>query len=265
MRGTQTVLTAAAATGVRRVVLVHVGDGLRRAARQPGAAGRGRPAAAVPDGGLLSRLARDRAAWPRGRRAATPDCRSPWCARRPSSARASTACSPGTSRRRGCSSCATRTPRWQFCHVDDLVSALELAALGHGRPVRSPWAARAGSSRPRSSCCPGMRRIELPAAIAFGTAERLHRLGVIPGAGERPAVRRAPLGGAVDPAARGRVAADVRQPDGARSCCSSRSAATTPWPPGGSAVATRPSARPVPRSPWSGTAALVRAARRKRR
>ena len=26
----------------------------------------------------------------------------------------------------------------------------------------------------------GMRRIELPAALAFGTAERLHRLGVIP-------------------------------------------------------------------------------------
>ena len=26
----------------------------------------------------------------------------------------------------------------------------------------------------------GMRRIELPSALAFGTAERLHRLGVIP-------------------------------------------------------------------------------------
>ena len=45
VRGTQTVLTAAAAAGVRRVVLVHVGDGLRRAARQPGAARRGRAAA----------------------------------------------------------------------------------------------------------------------------------------------------------------------------------------------------------------------------
>ena len=96
-----------------------------------------------------------------------------------------------------------------------------------------------------------MRRIELPAALAFGTAERLHRLGRDPGAGERPAVRRAPVGGAVDPAARGRLAADVRQPDGARAAARAGQRPPRARRRGGSAGGTRRSARPVPPSPSS--------------
>ena len=136
---------------------------------------------------------------------------------------------------------------------------------GPGDRRRSPSAATAGWSRTRSSWSPGMRRIELPASLAFGTAERLHRLGRDPGAGERPAVRRAPVGGALDPAARGRLATGVRQRRRRSGCCSSRSAATTRSPPGGSAGADATIGAAGAAVAVVGTAALVRAARRKRR
>jgi nucleoside-diphosphate-sugar epimerase len=70
-------------------------------------------------------------------------------------------------------------PRWQFCHVDDLVSALELAAVGQVDGAVSVgcdgW-----MEQEDVELVSGLRRIELPASLAFGTAERLHRLGVIP-------------------------------------------------------------------------------------
>ncbi|HEU5157733.1 MAG TPA: NAD-dependent epimerase/dehydratase family protein [Streptosporangiaceae bacterium] len=69
--------------------------------------------------------------------------------------------------------------RWQFCHVDDLVSALELAALG-----KVTGALAVGSDgwleQEDAEEITGKRRFELPAAITFGTAERLHRIGVTP-------------------------------------------------------------------------------------
>jgi nucleoside-diphosphate-sugar epimerase len=80
---------------------------------------------------------------------------------------------------------------WQFCHVDDLLSAIELVVSG-GLDNTS---ADAGGS-PRLTIAAvgsngwieqddveritGKRHIELPTAVAFGTAERLHRLGVTP-------------------------------------------------------------------------------------
>ena len=70
-------------------------------------------------------------------------------------------------------------PHWQFCHVEDLVSALELAAVGAAEGVLT-----VGSdgylTQEEIEESTGMRRIELPARIAFGTAERLHRLGMTP-------------------------------------------------------------------------------------
>ena len=70
-------------------------------------------------------------------------------------------------------------PSWQFCHVDDLAAALEFAALG-----KVEGAATVGCEgwldQREVELISGMRRIELPASIAFGTAERLHRLGVVP-------------------------------------------------------------------------------------
>lgn len=70
-------------------------------------------------------------------------------------------------------------PRWQFCHVDDLVGALELAAVGQVEGAVAVGCA-GWLDRDEVEALTGMRRFELPAALTFGTAERLHRIGVTP-------------------------------------------------------------------------------------
>jgi nucleoside-diphosphate-sugar epimerase len=69
------------------------------------------------------------------------------------------------------------SPRWQFCHIDDLVSALELAVVGK---VTGSFAVGCeGWLEPdQAEQISGLRRIELPAALTFGTAQRLHRIGI---------------------------------------------------------------------------------------
>ncbi len=69
--------------------------------------------------------------------------------------------------------------RWQFCHVDDLVSALELAATGQ---VTGEFAAGCDGwlDQEQLEELSGMRRIELPAGLTFATAQRLHRAGITP-------------------------------------------------------------------------------------
>jgi len=81
--------------------------------------------------------------------------------------------------------------RWQFCHVDDLLSAIELVVSGGlegasddaGSAQRLTVAA-VGShgwiEQDDIERVTGKRHIELPTSVAFGTAERLHRLGVTP-------------------------------------------------------------------------------------
>jgi nucleoside-diphosphate-sugar epimerase len=81
--------------------------------------------------------------------------------------------------------------RWQFCHVDDLLSAIELVVSGGldsasddiGSAQRLTVAA-VGShgwiELDDVERVTGKRHIELPTSVAFGTAERLHRLGVTP-------------------------------------------------------------------------------------
>ena len=110
----------------------------------------------------------------------------------------------------------------------------------------------------------GMRRIELPSALAFGTAERLHRLGVIPAPASDLQYVVHPW---VVPSTRLREAGwrpAYDNADRARPAARAGPAATTRWPSrrvgrretigaAGAAVAV------------VGTAALVRAARRKRR
>ncbi|MFD7902581.1 NAD-dependent epimerase/dehydratase family protein [Kitasatospora sp. NPDC059722] len=70
-------------------------------------------------------------------------------------------------------------PCWQFCHVDDLAMALEYAALGlvEGEVTVGcdGWLEQEDVER-----LSGIRRMELPASLALGTAARLHRLGLTP-------------------------------------------------------------------------------------
>ncbi|WP_441250339.1 NAD-dependent epimerase/dehydratase family protein [Kitasatospora sp. McL0602] len=70
-------------------------------------------------------------------------------------------------------------PCWQFCHIDDLASALEYAALGlvEGEVTVGcdGWL-----EQEDVESLSGIRRMELPAALALGTAARLHRLGLTP-------------------------------------------------------------------------------------
>jgi nucleoside-diphosphate-sugar epimerase len=69
--------------------------------------------------------------------------------------------------------------RWQFCHVDDLVSALELAAASE---VTGKFAVGCDGwlEQEQVEELSGLRQIELPPGLTFGTAQRLHRAGITP-------------------------------------------------------------------------------------
>jgi nucleoside-diphosphate-sugar epimerase len=73
-------------------------------------------------------------------------------------------------------------PAWQFCHVDDLLAALEYAALGKVSGAVTVgcegWLEQADVE-----LIAGIRRVTLPASLAFVAAERLGRFG----AGAAPA------------------------------------------------------------------------------
>ena len=70
-------------------------------------------------------------------------------------------------------------PRWQFCHTDDLLSALELAVAGE---VAGAFAVGCDGWLEQEEVeeLSGLRRIELPAGLTFGAAQRLHRVGITP-------------------------------------------------------------------------------------
>ena len=70
-------------------------------------------------------------------------------------------------------------PHWQFCHVDDLVAALEWAALGRVSGEVTVGCDGWLTQREVEQVS-GMRSIVVPAAMAFATAERLQRVGVLP-------------------------------------------------------------------------------------
>lgn len=68
---------------------------------------------------------------------------------------------------------------WQFLHVDDLAEVVRVVAdlTLIGDMTVGAEGELASSEVARLS---GLRTVELPAATAFGVAERLHRLGVLP-------------------------------------------------------------------------------------
>ncbi len=178
IRGTQAVLTAAAASGVRRVVLTTSAMVYGALPDNEVPLAEDAPLRAVPDGGLLSD-------WLEVERLAAQAPRS-------HPGLQVTVVRPATLVGPEIDSLLTRhfeaprllvvrdsSPRWQFCHVDDLAAALELAATGAVSGVLTAGC-EGWLEQEDVELVSGMRRIELPSSLAFGTAERLHRLGVLP-------------------------------------------------------------------------------------
>jgi nucleoside-diphosphate-sugar epimerase len=178
VRGTQTVLTAAAAAGVKRVVLCTSAMVYGAHPDNPVPLDEDAPLRATEDGLLVSDLLEIERLAERAPRA-HPGL-------------SVTVVRPAVVVGPAVDSVLTRhfeaprllvvrdsRPAWQFCHVEDLASALEYAALGLVEGAVTVgcegWLEQSEVER-----ISGMRRIELPAPIAFGTAGRLHRLGVIP-------------------------------------------------------------------------------------
>jgi nucleoside-diphosphate-sugar epimerase len=178
VRGAQTVLTAAAAGRVGRVILVTSAMVYGARADNPVPLPESAPLRADPDGSVagdlleIEHLARRTPRVHPGlsvtvvRPAALVDgSADSLAARHFDSARLLTV--------------KGAAPRWQFCHLDDLVSALELAIAGE---VAGTFAVGCDGwlEQDEVERISGLRRIELPAGLTFGTAQRLHRVGITP-------------------------------------------------------------------------------------
>ncbi len=177
VRGTQTVVTAAAAAGVGRVVVVTSAAVYGALADNPTPLPEDAPLLAPPEGIVadlleIERLAED--------------------ARRVHPGLSVTVVRPAALVGPGVDTLVTRhfasprllvikeaEPTWQFCHVEDLASALVLAALGTVSGAVTVGCDGYLDQR-RVETLSGMKRVEVPAALAFATAERLHRVGVTP-------------------------------------------------------------------------------------
>jgi len=173
----QTVLTAAAAAGVRRVVLCTSAMVYGAASDNPVPLEEEGPLRARPEGIVSDYLEIE------------------WLARRAPKAHPGlsvTVLRPAMVVGPGVDTYLTRhfeaarllvirgsKPKWQFCHVDDLVSALEFAVLG-----KVDGAVTVGCDgyleQDEVEMLTGLPRLELPEALAMGAAERLHRLGLTP-------------------------------------------------------------------------------------
>ena len=101
-------------------------------------------------------------------------------------------------------------PRWQFCHVDDLASALACAAVGEVTgivTVRSDgWLEQDDLER-----ISGLHRIELPSQWHSAQPNGCNRLGILPAPGHRDVVRRPSPGSSRRGAAVCRLASRPRQ------------------------------------------------------
>jgi len=70
-------------------------------------------------------------------------------------------------------------PAWQFCHVEDLATALVTTVeLGLGPVVTV--ASQGWMTQKEIEAVSGMRRVELSESVALGIGQRLHRVGILP-------------------------------------------------------------------------------------
>ena len=178
VRGVQTVLTAAAAGRVGRVILLTSAMVYGASPDNPVPLPEAAPLAAYPDGSVVGDLLEieDLAR------------RSP----RTHPGMAVTVVRPAALVGAGIDTIVTRhfeaprlltvkgsAPRWQFCHTDDLISALELAVTGE---VAGAFAVGCDGWLEQEDVeeISGLRRVELPAGLTFGAVQRLHRVGITP-------------------------------------------------------------------------------------
>jgi nucleoside-diphosphate-sugar epimerase len=178
VRGVQTVLTAAAAGRVARVILLTSAMVYGASPDNPVPLPETAPLAADPDGSVVGDLLEieDLAR------------RSP----RTHPGMAVTVVRPAALVGAGVDTLVTRhfeaprlltvkgsAPRWQFCHTDDLISALELAVTGE---VTGAFAVGCDGwlEQDQVEELSGLRGIELPVGLTFGTVQRLHRIGITP-------------------------------------------------------------------------------------
>lgn len=70
-------------------------------------------------------------------------------------------------------------PAWQFCHVDDLGAAVAVV-VAHQLGPAVTVGCEGYLTQQEVERLTGMRRVELSLAVAQGTADRLHRVGVLP-------------------------------------------------------------------------------------
>jgi nucleoside-diphosphate-sugar epimerase len=177
VRGTEVLLDAAAAAGVGRVVVLtsamvygaHPGNPVPLDEDAPLSSG-------FPDGLVGDWLAMERAA--AGRAAAGSSVETVMV--RPASLVGSVADAllPGLFEAVRLLAIRDGRCRWQFCHVDDLVEALVVAATGHVSGAVTVGCD--GWLEPADvEAIAGMRSVVLPQSVAFATADRLHRIGAL--------------------------------------------------------------------------------------
>jgi nucleoside-diphosphate-sugar epimerase len=70
-------------------------------------------------------------------------------------------------------------PAWQFCHLEDLATAL-VTTVEQGLGPVVTVASAGWMSQTEVEAVTGMRRVELSKSVALGTAQRLHRVGILP-------------------------------------------------------------------------------------
>ncbi|HEX4788455.1 MAG TPA: NAD-dependent epimerase/dehydratase family protein [Actinospica sp.] len=179
VRGTETVLTAAAAAGVRRVILRSSAMVYGALPDNPVPLPDSAPLRAMPDGSLVADLLEIERL---GRRAprAHPGLRV-------------TVLRPAIVTGPGVDTVFTRhfeaprllvvkdsEPCWQFCHLEDLAGALAHAAVHSELEGAYNVASPGWLDQEQVEAGSGLRRMELPAGLALGAAERLHRLHLTP-------------------------------------------------------------------------------------
>jgi nucleoside-diphosphate-sugar epimerase len=180
-RAAQTVITAAFAAGVRRVVVVGSALAYGAYADNPVPLLDDAPLRAVPEAsavGDLLEIERIAAASRRSHRGLAVTVLRPAVVlgagdREPMAALLA---APRLLRIRGADT------RWQFCHVADLAAAVELAALAPPGVLDGPAnvACEGWLDHDELERVSGRRSLELPERVAVGTAERLYRLGITP-------------------------------------------------------------------------------------